>query len=46
MLNKSEALNKISEETLLVVVDTHKKSYVEVPELLEKTNKIILFHHM
>ena len=45
LLNKSEALNKISEETLLVVVDTHKKSYVEVPELLEKTNKIIIIDH-
>ena len=45
LLNKSEALNKISEETLLVVVDTHKKSYVEVPELLEKTNKIVIIDH-
>ena len=45
LLNKSEALNKISEETLLVVVDTHKKSYVEVTELLEKTNKIVIIDH-
>ena len=45
LLNRSEALNKISEETLLVVVDTHKKSYVEVPELLEKTNKIVIIDH-
>ena len=45
LLNKSEALNKISEETLLVVVDTHKKSYVEVPELLEKTNKMVIIDH-
>ena len=45
LLNKSEALNKISEDTLLVVVDTHKKSYVEVPELLEKTNKIVIIDH-
>lgn len=44
-LNKAEALNKITEETLLIVVDTHKNNYVEVPELLEETNKIIVIDH-
>lgn len=44
-LNKAEALNKITEETLLVVVDTNKNNYVEVPELLEKTNKIVVIDH-
>ena len=28
-----------------MVVDTHKKSYVEVPELLDKTNKIVVIDH-
>ena len=45
LLNKNEALNKISKETLLVIVDTHKKNYVEVPELLEKTNRIVVIDH-
>ena len=45
LINKAEALNKITGETLLVIVDTHKKSYVEVPELLEKTNKIVIIDH-
>lgn len=45
LINKSEALNKISEETLLVIVDTHKNGYVEVPELIEKTNKIVIIDH-
>ena len=45
LVNKSEALNKISEETLLVIVDTHKNGYVEVPELIEKTNKIVIIDH-
>lgn len=45
LINKSEALSKISEETLLIVVDTHKNNYVEVPELLEKTNKIVVIDH-
>ena len=26
-------------------MDTHKKNYVEVPELLEKTNKIVIIDH-
>ena len=29
----------------MVVVDTHKRSYVEVPELLEKTEKIVVIDH-
>ena len=45
LLNKTEAINKISKDTLLVIVDTHKKNYVEVPELLEKTDKIVIIDH-
>ena len=45
IINKSEALSKITSETLLIVVDTHKKNYVEVPELLEETSKIVIIDH-
>lgn len=45
MMDKTQALAKISAETLLVIVDTHKYSYVEVPELLEKTEKIVVIDH-
>jgi len=45
IISKEEALDLISKETLLVIVDTHKKSYVEVPELLEETNKIVVIDH-
>ncbi len=45
LINKEEALAKIDSETLLVVVDTHKKSYVEAPELFDKTNKIVVIDH-
>ena len=38
-------MSLINEDTLLIVVDTHKKSYVEVPELLTKTNKIVVIDH-
>ena len=44
-IDKQEALSKISNETLLIIVDTHKRSYVEVPELLERTNKIVVIDH-
>lgn len=45
LINKAEAISKISEDTLLIIVDTHKNNYVEVPELLEKTNKIVIIDH-
>ena len=45
LINKAEALNLITPETLLVVVDTDKRNYVEVPELLEKTDKIAVIDH-
>lgn len=45
LINREEALEKIDSETLLVIVDTHKKSYIEAPELLEKTNKIVIIDH-
>lgn len=45
VIDSKEALNMISKETLLIVVDTHKKSYVQVPELLNKTEKIVVIDH-
>ena len=45
LIDKETAFTKINKETLLVVVDTHKKSYVECPELLEKTSKIVIIDH-
>ncbi len=44
-INKAEALNRITKETLLVIVDTNKNNYVEVPELLNETNKIVVIDH-
>lgn len=45
IIGKAEALAKITPETLLVIADTHKKNYVEVPELLEETSKIVIIDH-
>lgn len=45
IINKTEALAKVTPDTLLVIVDTHKNNYVEVPELLEETHKIVIIDH-
>ena len=45
IIGKEEAIEKINENSLLVVVDTHKTRYVDVPELLQKTNKIVIIDH-
>jgi c-di-AMP phosphodiesterase-like protein len=45
LLETDDISSKMSPETLLVVVDTHKRDYVEAPELLEKTSKIVVIDH-
>ena len=45
IIDKNEALDKINPDSLLIVADTDKKNYVEVPELLDKTNKIVIVDH-
>ena len=44
-VDKDTAFNEMNNNTLLVVVDTHKKSYVEEPKLIQKTNKIVVIDH-
>ncbi len=45
IINKEVALENIDEDTLLVVVDTHKINYVDSPELLDKVKKIVVVDH-
>ena len=45
ILDKSQALSKINSNTLLIITDTHKKSFVEMPELLDKTENIVIVDH-
>ena len=45
IITREEALNLVTTSTLLVVVDTGKTSYVEVPELLDNTDKIVVIDH-
>ena len=45
LISKEVAAENIDDDTLLVVVDTHKQSYVEAPELLNNTSKIVIIDH-
>lgn len=45
LINKEVALENADENTLLVIVDTHKLNYVEIPELIEKIEKIVIIDH-
>ncbi len=40
-----QALNLVQKDTLLVIVDTHRPSYTECPELLEKISRVVLIDH-
>ena len=45
IIDKSEAMSKITKDTLLIIVDTHKRGYVEIPELVDETDKIVIIDH-
>ena len=45
VIDTQTALNEVDSDTLLVVVDTNKKNYVESPEMLKKTDKIVVIDH-
>lgn len=45
-LIKTEKAKKLAgEKTLIVVLDTHRPSYIEAPELLELTERIVVIDH-
>lgn len=45
IINKEVAMENVDEDTLLVVVDTHKVNYVDAPELLKEVKKIVIVDH-
>lgn len=46
-INKTEALNRVNENSLLIILDTHKKQLLEIPNLIDKTdNVVVLDHHV
>jgi c-di-AMP phosphodiesterase-like protein len=44
-VGRNEALDIITKKTLLIVVDTHKPSFTESPELLRMTDQIVIIDH-
>lgn len=44
-LSRSEAPNKVGKKTLLIVVDTHRPSFTEIPELIEYANQVVVIDH-
>ena len=44
-INNSEGLELVNPSTLLVVVDTNKKDYVNSPSILEKVQRIVVIDH-
>lgn len=44
-ITHEEAEKEIKRDTLLVIVDTHRRSYLEYPELLDKAEKVVVFDH-
>ncbi|MEL7648566.1 MAG: DHH family phosphoesterase [Sedimentibacter sp.] len=45
LITTEAAMTIIDANTLVVVLDTHRKSYAEAPELLDKIDKIVLIDH-
>ena len=45
IIDRNEALEITNSGTLLVVVDTHKKSYTDIPELVDRAGKIAIIDH-
>ncbi len=44
-INSNQALEMVSRNTLVMVVDTNRPSYTECPELLAHTDTIVVFDH-
>ena len=45
LISKEVAEENIDEDTLLVIVDTHKNTYVESEEVVKKAKKIVVIDH-
>ena len=45
LIEPEEVDNYLNKNTLLVIVDTHRKSFLEYPELFDLVNKVIVIDH-
>lgn len=44
-ITSGEAMDMVDEDTLVVVVDTHKPSLTECPEIIEASSRVVLVDH-
>ena len=44
-IGRNQAIEMVTPKSLVIVVDTNRRNYVEVPELLEETSKIAVIDH-
>ena len=44
-ITPEEAEREMNKDTLLVIVDTHRRSYLEAAELLDISEKVVIFDH-
>ena len=45
IIDKEEAMEITNSNSLLIIVDTHKKNYSDVPELVDLAGKIVIIDH-
>lgn len=45
MISPADSHKYITDNTLLIVCDTHKQSFAEAPELVDKINKVMVIDH-
>ena len=45
LISRETAISNIKHSSLLILVDNHKPSFTECPDLLEKTNQIVVIDH-
>jgi len=44
-INSGESLDMVDKKTLIVVVDAHKPSFTECPELLKRSSQVVVIDH-
>lgn len=44
-ISRNEALDVISKKTLLIIVDTHRPSFTEIPELIGSAGQVVVIDH-
>ena len=44
-ISHEQALKQINEDTLLIVLDVHRPTYTECPELIKKTENVVVIDH-